>query len=172
MWRDCSVNVDAEMGYVSEEKVSVLVEDVCGCVCVGKSRHSMGLSMCRERLDHMRVCVCGELEMFVSVERMECVWREPTGHRCVHRKLSVLCVKVLRVSREFWREGQARGVCVEGEMGLCVCLCVEIRVCVWRKRLGLWKESQEFMEGERVGCGGRERFVGVSGFVMIGCVCV
>ena len=51
-------------------------------------------------------------------------------------------------------------------------LCVEIRVCVWRKRLGLWKESQEFMEGERVGCGGRERFVGVSVFVMIGCVCV
>ena len=34
MWRDCSVNLDAEMGCVSEEKVSVLVEDVCGCVCL------------------------------------------------------------------------------------------------------------------------------------------
>lgn len=106
--------------------------------------------------------------MSVCVESVVCVWRELTGRRCVRGKLSVLCVKVLRVSREFWRESQACGVCVEGEMGLCV----EIRVCVWRKRLGLWKESQEFMEGERVGCGGRERFVGVSVFVMIGCVCV
>jgi len=105
----------------------------------------------------MFVCVCGELEMFLSVERVVCLWRKPTGRRCVRGKLSVLCVKVLRVSWEFWRKSQAHGVCVEGEMGLCVCLCVEIRVCVWRKRLGLWKESQEFMEGERVVCGGRER---------------
>lgn len=38
--------------------------------------------------------------------------------------------------------------------------------------MGLWKESQEFMEGERVGRGGTERCMGVSVFVMIWCVCV
>jgi len=37
------------------------------------------------------------------------------------------------VSWEFWRKSQAHGVCVEGEMGLCVCLCVEIRGCVEEK---------------------------------------
>ena len=78
---------------------------MCVGVCVWRSRHSMGLSLCRERLDYMHVCVCvcGELEMFLSVERVVCLWRKPTGRRCVRGKLSVLCVKVLRVSWEFWR---------------------------------------------------------------------
>ena len=47
-------------GCVSEEKVSVLVEDVGGYVCVWSLRHSVGLSMCRERLDYTHVCVCVE----------------------------------------------------------------------------------------------------------------
>ena len=103
-----------------EEKVSVLVEGVCGCGCVWRSRHSVGLSMCRKRLDYMRVC--GELEMFVSVERVVRVWREPTAHRCMHGKLSVLCVKVLRVSGSLG--GRVRHVvCVWREKGDCVFVC-------------------------------------------------
>ena len=142
---------------MSEEKVSVLVEGVCGCGCVWRSRHSVGLSMCRKRLDYMRVC--GELEMFVSVERVVRVWREPTAHRCMHGKLSVLCVKVLRVSRESWRESQACGVCVEGERGLCVCLWVEIRVCVEKetgvveREPGVYGRRESRMWKERKMCG-------------------
>ena len=30
---------------------------MCVGVCVWRSRHSVGLSLCRERLDYMHVCV-------------------------------------------------------------------------------------------------------------------
>lgn len=122
----------------------------------------MGLSMCRERLDYMHVCVCGELGMFVSVESVVCVWRKPTGRRCMRGKLSVLCVKVLRVSWEFWRESGC-GVCVEGERGVCVYLYVEIRVCV--------EEETGVVEREP-GVYGRRESRTWRGRKMCGCFCV
>jgi len=112
----------------------------------------VGLSLCRERLDYMHVCVCVWRTGDVSECRESCLWRKPTGRRCVRGKLSVLCVKVLRVSWEFWRKSQAHGVCVEGEMGLC------------RERVIVYGGSVWIMSG------GRDECVCVEGDVWV-CIC-
>lgn len=106
----------------------------------------MGLSMCRKRLDYMHVC--GELEMFVSVERVVRVWREPTAHRYMHGELSVLCMKVLRMSREFWRESGMWYVCGGRKGFVCMFVCRDKGVCGGRewgcgkRARSLWKERE------------------------------
>ena len=66
----------------------------------------------------MCVCLC----VCVLRQRCECAW----GDRAVC--VSGVTVCVWRESQGCDSGGRLGGVCVEAEMGVCVCVCV----CVWR----------------------------------------